>query len=268
MSIFIQMPFSLIQLKTKSNFNEVYTYFLIRSQIKDNSYTASISEKELMDKVGVTKNTLTRYIKDLKDYFENISKRKTSKEFPYNVYKFTCIDNNYSIISPDLINNTELTAEQKGILIKIKLLCEKGTNFVKFQTKAELIKKIGISVNLFNKKLTPLIQKGYLSYLNNSLQLTQKYFPLFVDTEDILNFIYKTIYDYCLINKVCPPLRDNTALSYLAGHFPERDDELITKIKERCSKLPKEISLDYFVEALENKRIERSVITDYGFIIE
>lgn len=268
MSLYIQMPQSLINLNTNSNFSEIYTFFYIRSFIKNDSNKVKISETALAEELNVSLRTINRYIKHLNPYFANISKIRGRNNVLANIYQFTSLNKDYSVIYPELIKDKELTSEQKGILIKIKLLCEKGTNFIKFQTKAELIKKIGISVNLFNKKLTPLIQKGYLSYLNNSLQLTQKYFPLFVDTEDILNFIYKTIYDYCLINKVCPPLQDNTALSYLAGHFPERDDELITKIKDRCSKLPKEISLDYFVEALENKRIEHSVITDYGFIIE
>lgn len=47
MSIFTKMPQTLIDLNTKSKFSEIYTYFLIKDQFKDNSLKASISEKEL-----------------------------------------------------------------------------------------------------------------------------------------------------------------------------------------------------------------------------
>lgn len=71
MSTFTKMPSSLIQLKTKSNFLEVYTYFLIKDQFKDNSLTASISEEELAKEVGVTNVTISKYIKDLTPYFKD-----------------------------------------------------------------------------------------------------------------------------------------------------------------------------------------------------
>ena len=89
MSMFIQMPQTLTNLKTKSNFSEIYTYFLIRSQIKDNSYTASIAETELADKIGVSNLTIKRYIKDLKPYFDNVTKSKATGDHYYNVYHFT-----------------------------------------------------------------------------------------------------------------------------------------------------------------------------------
>lgn len=39
-------------------------------------------------------------------------------------------------------------------------------------------------------------------------------------------------------------------------------------LAERCSKLPKEVSLDYFVYMLNDKYVHRDNITDYGFIID
>ena len=93
-------------------------------------------------------------------------------------------------------------------------MCEKGTNFIKFNTKPELIKTIRISVNLINKKLKPLLDKGYISYVGNSLRLSQRYFPLSLKDTEITNYIYKVIYDFCLWQKVCPPLRDTQALLY------------------------------------------------------
>lgn len=119
MSTFIQMSLSLIQLKTKSKFTELYTYFLIRSQIKNNSYITSIAEAELVDKIGVSDVTTGKYIKDLEPYFDKI----TTGKYVHNVYHFTYLSKDYSIVLPSLMADTELTQEQKRILIK--LMCEK-----------------------------------------------------------------------------------------------------------------------------------------------
>ena len=254
MSMFIQMPQTLTKLKTKSNFSEIYTYFLIRSQIKDNSYTASIAETELADKIGVSNLTIKRYIKDLKPYFDNVTKSKATGDHYYNVYHFTYLSKDYSIVLPSLIEDSELTTEQKGILLKIKMECEKGTNFIKYIYKSELVKILGIGKNQINRKLQPLIDKGYICYVGNSLHLTLKYFPLSMDSS-LKNYIYETIYKFCLMQKVCPPLRDTQALSYLGAKYPEQDKQLIDDLYKRCANLPKDVSLDYFVKALENKKI-------------
>ena len=42
MSTFIQIPSNLINLASRSKFIETYSYLLIRSQIKDNSYIDSV----------------------------------------------------------------------------------------------------------------------------------------------------------------------------------------------------------------------------------
>lgn len=64
----------------------------------------------------------------------------------------------------------------KGILIKIKLVCENGTNFIKYGSKKELAKNIGIGINQINSKLQPLIDKGYLKYIGKSLHLNPIHF--------------------------------------------------------------------------------------------
>lgn len=66
MSTFIQIPSNLINLASRSKFIETYSYLLIRSQIKDNSYKASISEKELAQLTDTSESTIDRYVKDLK----------------------------------------------------------------------------------------------------------------------------------------------------------------------------------------------------------
>ena len=272
MSTFTKMPSSLIQLKTKSNFLEVYTYFLIKDQFKDNSLTTSISEEELAKEVGVTNVTISKYIKDLTPYFKEITKKKNEKqEHYYNVYHFTQLKKDFSIVLHTLKDDTELTPEEKGILIKIKLVCENGTNFIKYGSKKELAKNIGIGINQINSKLQPLIDKGYLKYIGKSLHLNPIHFPLSLNidnsTDGTTNYIYAIIYQFCLNNEVCPPLRDSKALSYLIAKYPNVDSSLKNDLVKKCSNLPKEVSLDYFIKALENKKVERKEPLEWNFII-
>lgn len=262
MSTFIQIPLNLINLVSKSKFTEIYTYFLIRSQIKDNSYKASISEKELAKLTDTSDRTMKSYIDSLKPYFENVTLHKGNGKYPYNVYQFAKLEKDYSIILPDLISDSELTAEEKGILIRIKLQCCKGTNYIRFNSKADLTSIIGISKNVITKKLKQLEKKGHICYIGKSLQLSTKYFPLSLvkgDSVDaIKNFLYETIYKYCIVNKTIPPLRDNKALNYLIAKFPNIDDSFAEIVAKKCPTLPADISLDYFVKALTDNNIDRT----------
>ncbi len=262
MSTFIQIPSNLINLASRSKFIETYSYLLIRSQIKDNSYKASISEKELAQLTDTSESTIDRYVKDLKPFFENVTLYKGNGKYPYNVYQFAKLEKDYSIVLPELITDSELTAEEKGILIKIKLQCCKGTNYIRFNSKADLTSIIGISKNLITKKLKQLEEKGHICYIGNSLQLSTKYFPLSLvkgnSVDAVKNFLYETIYKYCIVNKTIPPLRDNKALNYLIAKFPNIDDSFAEILAKKCPTLPADISLDYFVKALTDNTINRT----------
>lgn len=178
------------------------------------------------------------------------------------MYQFAKLEKDYSIVLPELITDSELTPEEKGILIKIKLQCCKGTNYIRFNSKADLTSIIGISKNLIAKKLKQLEEKGHICYIGNSLQLSTKYFPLSLvkgDSVDaVKNFLYETIYKYCIVNKTIPPLRDNKALNYLIAKFPNIDDSFAEILAKKCPTLPADISLDYFVKALTDNNINRT----------
>ena len=271
MSTFIQIPSNLTKIKSKNKFLEIYTYLLIRNQIKDNSYKASISEKELSTILDVSEITIKRYISDLKIYIDDITLCKGNGKYPYNIYHFSRLEKDYSIILPSIISDTDLTPTEKGILIRMKLLCNKGTNYISFKSKSELTKILGIGKNNISKKLKDLVNKNQIQFIDNSLNLSTKYFPLSIVDDDsynsITNFIYEIIYKYCLVNKVIPPLRDKKALDYLITIFPNKDDSFIKMLLKKCSKLPNEVSLDYFVKALENKKIIRTKNTDFNIVL-
>ena len=119
MSTFIQIPSNLINLTSRSKFIEIYSYLLIRSQIKDNSYKASISEKELAQLTNTSDRTIRNYLDNLKPFFEYVTLYKGNGKYPYNVYQFAKLEKDYSIVLPELITDTELTPEEKELYEKL-----------------------------------------------------------------------------------------------------------------------------------------------------
>lgn len=271
MSTFIQIPSNLTKIKSNNKFIEIYTYLLIRNQIKDSSYKASISEKELSTILDVSERSVKKYISDLKTYIDDTTLCQGNGKYPYNVYHFSRLEKDYSIILPSIISDTDLTPTEKGILIRMKLLCNKGTNYISFKSKSELTKILGISKNNISKILKDLADKNQIQFIGNSLNLSTKYFPLSIVDDDsydsITNFIYEIIYKYCLVNKVIPPLRDKKAFDYLIAMFPNKDDSIIKMLVKKCPSLPNEVSLDYFVKALENKKIIRTENIDFNIVL-
>lgn len=96
--------------------------------------------------------------------------------------------------------------------------------------------------------------KGFIRYIADTLHVPQEYFKLFL-IDDTYNLLYKTIYDYCLSQDVVPPYKDTDTndIGLIAAEFPE-PDLLLSKLRERCPKLPQNVSMNYFTETLRNKR--------------
>jgi len=99
-----------------------------------------------------------------------------------------------------------------------------------------------------------LESKGFIRYIGKTLHVPQEYFKLFLN-DNIHNLLYKTIYDYCLMQDVVPPYKDIDTydLGVLITNF-DTPNELLSILKKRCPKLPKNVSMTYFTETLTNKR--------------
>ena len=96
--------------------------------------------------------------------------------------------------------------------------------------------------------------KGFIRYIRDTLHVPQEYFKLFL-IDDTYNLLYKTIYDYCLMQDVVPPYKDKD--TYDIGLLIEKfatPNELLSKLKERCPQLPQNVSMAYFTKTLTNKR--------------
>ena len=99
-----------------------------------------------------------------------------------------------------------------------------------------------------------LESKGFIKYIADTLHVPQKFFKLFL-IDDTYNLLYKTIYDYCLMQDVVPPFKDidTNDIGLIAAEFPE-PDLLLSTLRERCPQLPQKPSMNYFTKVLRNKR--------------
>ena len=273
MSTYIQIPNSITTALTKkSKHHEAYTYALIKNQIKDNSRKASIAEAELATLIGETERTINTYISTLKSSGLLIQReqKQGSGLYPYNVYQFTELTDDYFVILPSFLNDTNLSPKLKGLLLFIKANCWKGTNFLFFNGKTtDLPARLGVGKNLLSSYLEELESKGYIRYIGNSLHIINDNFPLSMK-ENLWNTTYKIIYDYCLKHDRIPPVKNvdekgkDKTLSWIVGEYQSECDpsdkehrpygRLIKALKTRCSTLPETVTLQYFCQVLCNKK--------------
>ncbi len=273
MSTYIQIPNSITTALTKrSKHHEAYTYALIKNQIKDCSRKASIAEAELATLLGETERTVNTYISTLKSsgLFILHEQKLGSGLYPYNVYQFTKLTDDYFVILPPFLDDTNLSPKLKGLLLFIKANCWKGTNFLFFNGKTtDLPARLGVGKNILSAYLEELESKGYIRFIGKSLHITNENFLLFLKG-DMENNTYQIIYDYCLKHDRIPPVKNvdkkgkDISLSWIVGEYQNEFDtsdkehrpygRLIKALQTRCSNLPESVTLQYFCQALCNKK--------------
>lgn len=260
MSDYIRIPNAILKLTERCKHEEALVYAIIRSQIKDNSHKASISQEQIAAIINMTERTVSNYVSDLKDsgLLKVVERKQGESEYPYNVYLFDEIKKDYFMIFPPLLCDNNIPPKLKGLLLFIKANCWNGTNYLKFGGKTtDLAKKIGVGKN--SGYLNELESKGYIRYIGNTLHIINENFPLFLNHE-MDNMTYQIIYDYCLEHDSIPPIKNvdskgkDKALSLIVAKFTNDYDTLRNVLEERCKKLPEHPSLDYFCQVLVNRK--------------
>lgn len=263
MSTYITIPNSIItSLTKKSKHHEAYTYALIKNQIKDSSKKACITEAELATLLGKDERTINTYISTLKasGLILQQERKKGDGAYPYNVYQFAELTDDYFIVLPPFLVDNNISPKLKGLLLFIKANCWKGTNYLRFNGRTtDLPAKLGVGKNQLSDYLEELESKGYIRFIGNTLHVINENFPLY-RKPDMWNVTYQIIYDYCLEHNTIPPIKKigrnckDKALSYIVGAYTDDYDRLRNVLKERCKNLPENLTLEYFCQALVNKK--------------
>ena len=256
MSNYIKFPNNIVNLlNSKSKHDEAFTYVTIRNEIKDSSKTASYSQEQLAELLSVTPKTIYNHITRLKEQqlLSVKEKKQGEAEYPYNVYQFPELSDDFSIVLPTLISAPELTIKEKGILLFCKAQCESGTNHFSFKNKTDdLAKKIGVGKNQINDYLHGLEQKKHIRFIDHALIVCSPYFPLAI-RKDYDNIIYYIIYKFCLSKDRVPPIKDKKAIGMLGTKYVDNYKQLVADLKAKCPQLPQSLHLNYFCQALLNK---------------
>ena len=278
MSDYIQIPNSITTKLTKrSKHEEAFVYATIRSQIKDSSLHASYPQSSLVDffiqdektisdeKRLYKERTINNYVAELKkDGLLEVTERKQGEsEYPYNVYKFEELVEDYFMILPPFLHDNDISPKLKGLLLFIKANCWSGTNYLLFNgMTTDLAEKLGVGKNQIKGYLEELNSKGYIRFIGKSIHIINENFPLFY-INDMDNMTYQIIYDYCLEHDSIPPVKNvdgkgkDKALSLIVAKFTNDYDSLRNVLEERCQKLPEHPSLEYFCQVLVNRKPKR-----------
>lgn len=278
MSTYIQIPNSITTKLTKrSKHEEALVYALIRNQIKDNSFTASFSQSQLVDyfieedliltdkQREYKERTINCYVSTLKDVglLKVIGKKKGDSDHRYNVYQFDYLKEDYFHILPPILEDNNIPPKLKGLLLFIKANCWSGTNYLRFNgITTDLAERLRVGKNQIKDYLEELKAKGYIRFIGKSIHIINENFPLFY-INDMDNMTYQIIYDYCLEHDSIPPVKDvdskgkDKALSLIVAKFTNDYDTLRNVLKERRKNLPEHLTLQYFCQVLCNKKPQK-----------
>lgn len=255
MSNFILIPKSIQQIDKKSKLDEIYAYGLIRSQITDDSYTASISQDELASLGGWGKSTVANYIRDLINLglmAQGDSEKCKNGDHRYNVYQFGKLENDYSIYDPFFFMDTNLTSEQKGLIMLLKSHCYYGTNHLSYPSDSKIGEQLGIGSKSIKKKIRELIDIGQAKMLGDTLVLLNPYIKHALDMRIPSNWAYSVIYEFCVEKGIVPPRKNVVGkqnLRLITTKYMNRDS-LLEGLNAKFKKLPPLVNIAYFAQGL------------------
>ena len=261
MSNYIQIPNKIQEITKKSKLQEIYAYGLIRCEIKDNSYSASISEKELAELGGWSERTSRNYVKDLEKVKLILStKKKQGKgDHRYNVYKLAKLSRDYSIYHPDFFSDPNLTSEQKGLIMLLKSYCIPGTRHMPYPSNEAVSKILKMNSDVLGEKIRELKRLRQVRKIGKTLILTNPYILLATNMKQDKNWIYEIIYRFCLVKGVVPPTKndyDSKNLGIIVAQYPY-PEALLKALVERFKNLPPQLTLSYFSQGLRNMHVTK-----------
>lgn len=261
MSNFIQIPNKIQDITSNAKSKEIYAYGLIRGQIKDNSYTASITEKDLAKLGGWCEKTSWNYVQDLEKVglIHIIEKKKGKGDHRYNVYKFPKLDKDYSIYSPSFFSDPSLDSNQKGLIMLLKSHCIPGTRHMPYPSAEAISEKLKMDSDVFRPRMRELESLHQVKKIDKTLVLTNPNILLAEDMTDYKNWTYEVIYRFCLLKGVVPPTKNETEsknLGLIAADYPD-PRSLLKALVKRFKSLPPGVTLSYFAQGLRNMHAKK-----------
>lgn len=255
MSKFILIPKNIQKLDKKSKLTEACAYGFIRCQIKDKTYTATISAKQLADLGGWSKETSYNYLADLEanGLIAKVDKSTCQKvDHRCNVYKLEKQEKDYSIYAPFFFIDPSLTSEQKGLIMLLKTYCIPGTNHLPYSSNDIVGKMIGVDGDRLGLLVNGLIALGQAKKIGDTLVLLNRDIVHALDMRISTNWVYSVIYRFCVDQDVVPPTKNKNTVKNLGAIAAQygTPDLLKTALSKKFKSLPKDVNISYFAQGL------------------
>lgn len=255
MSNYIQIPNKIQGIKGRAKLEEIYTYGLLRSNIKDDTYIVSLPKKTLAEVGGWSERSSFNYLTDLENHglISPAGKGKGEESgYLYNKYKLEKLTKDYSVYKPEFFSDPRLTSEQKGLMMLLKSYCFPGTRHMAFLSCSNVGKTIGMDRNRLGRLICELEKLNQVRRIGTTLIITNINMPLAVYMNDYKNWGYEVIYRFCIYKGVVPPIKNKREFHDLGIIIAKYADpqSLLKALLIRFHKLPSSVNMAYFTQGL------------------
>jgi len=156
---FIKQPF-ITDLEDKGlKYTDLFTLYALLSFRNNKSKLCYPSTRTLADTMKIARQSVITSIERLAA--SGIVEVQSGNREVSNHYKFNIDEDKFKMLPYDLLNNDELTINEKSILIAIRQYClDETTDSILMKT--QIAKNIGIGYSAFRKQFNHLKEKGYV----------------------------------------------------------------------------------------------------------
>ena len=139
-------------------------------------------------------------------------------------------------------------------MLLIRSICINNTDKVLWPI-IKIADNIGIGRNTVASLLKECQALGIIKEIPNGYEVTEPCLSYKAVNNKVESPVYKAICELCESKGITPPVWDKNAISVIGTKYSlelpsDSEFNLIEQLEKRCKRLPKEITLPYFVKAL------------------
>lgn len=263
------IPKSIVNFQTgNSKPVDIYVWATIKCCSNHKTDISHITEEKLSLLTGLDERTVRRSIKRLKDAgyltVQTTVKEDANRGFiRRNSYYIKPASKNYFFLYNSFFKKN-YPAKIAGFLLLLKSVCLNNTDTVQWSN-SQIAKAVGLSRNTTTALLNECLRLGLIKAIENGYELTAGCFINSAVRKTDAG-IYREICDFCKVKSVAIPNWDKRVMSVLLTKYnaievsSTEPISLTYQLNKRCKNLPEQVSLAYFVKALDMQERYREIL--------